>query len=82
MTNRMPPPLPPRHVSQTVTLARMLDGDRPAHDSVPEDDEPTRPRSIESEVAILASYYKQMAREDRAYLMRLAEGYAARNAKK
>ena len=43
------------------------------------DEEPTRPRGVESEVGILASYYRQMAREDRAYLLRLAEGYAARN---
>lgn len=75
------PPLPPRrHVSQSVTLAELLDGKRPERESFP-DEEPTRPRGIEAEIVELGGYYSKMAREDRAYLLRLAEGYAARNAK-
>ena len=78
---RKPPPLPPRHVSQTVTLARMLGGERPERESFPDDEEPTRPRSLEFEVALLARYYREMANEDRACLLRNAERWAARNRK-
>lgn len=80
MAHDRPPPSPIRHVSQTVTLARLLDGERPELEAFP-DEEPTRPQGIQFEVALLARYYREMASEDRVYVMRLAESYAARNAK-
>ena len=42
---------------------------------------PTVPRGIEFEAALLVRYYREMAREDRACLLRNAEQWAARNRK-
>lgn len=71
---------PPRHASQTVTLAQLLHGERPERESFP-DEEPTRPNGVEGRAAILVGAFKLCAREDQDYLIRLAEGYAERNQK-
>ncbi len=73
-------PPPPRHTSQSVTLARMLAGDRPNRESFP-DEEPTRPRGIHAEAALLVQYYREMSVGDRECLMRNAERWAERNRK-
>ena len=44
------------------------------------EEDPTRPQGIEFRAALLVKYWKLAAAEDQAYLIRLAEQLAARNA--
>ena len=78
-----PPPKPPRRdSSQSVRLAQILAGERaPIRESFPDEEPPTERKGIEFQVALLAKYYREMAGEDRVYLMRLAESFADRNRK-
>jgi hypothetical protein len=62
------------------TLAQLLDGESPTRDSFP-DEEPTQPQHVGFELELLEKFYLESAPEDRAYILRLAEGYAARNRK-
>lgn len=82
-----PPPLPPRRrqVSQTVTLAQLLDGERPPLESIP-DDEPTKPDAattrLELELDQLCQSFRAIDQQaDRDYVLRLARQYAARGSK-
>jgi|GEM_PF-4161558 len=47
----------------------------------PEDEEVTRPQSIEFRAALLVRYFKDCAPEDQDYLIQCAERYANRNRK-
>ena len=69
-TPKRPPPPPPRPRKPV-----------PASEVFTSDEEPTRPTGIEFQVALLARYYCACAPQDRLYLMRQAERFAARNVK-
>lgn len=50
-------------------------------DSFIDDEAPTAQKGIEHRARMLVQYFAACSVEDQAYLMRLAEQYAARNAK-
>lgn len=59
------------------TLARLGKRSPGFYESEP----PTVPKGLEFEAALLVRYYKECAKEDRACLLKNAEGWAARNRK-
>jgi hypothetical protein len=84
-----PPPNPLRHVSQLIALGHLSKSspspnatpNRERADSFVDDEAPTAKKGVEIQAYLLVRYFKDCSPEDQAYLIRLAEGYAARNAK-
>jgi hypothetical protein len=74
MATAKPPPLPPRQLSRSRARHPV-----PSPSVYTTDEEPTKRQGIEFRVALLAKYFRECAPEDQAYLLQLAEGYAARN---
>jgi hypothetical protein len=81
------PTNPLRHLSGLIQLGHRKPSPpleatpKPEAGHFADSEAPTEPKAIEHRARMLVQYFAACSAEDQAHLMRIAEGYAARNRK-